>query len=787
MNQNYTSSNWKGKDKYNNPIIDMDGTIFPVLSEEEQKDPRYGLYLWIEKYDDQWYIKFGATRKTIWDRYSDACGTHLQQIYRWMNGKLWDKDFEELLHKKFHWAGNKEDNPLYSEEAYYVNTPSDVIEFIKTINHHVATDGKEIKEEIKTYYHKSHFESREEQKLFEEQFLNYIHAPNRKTRRFLMYAVCRFGKTATTLHAIIEKLKLKRILILSSKCDTHNSWYDDYHKWDFTKDYTFITKEDIQLNPELLKEDKLICWCSFQSGAKNFDLVDEDGTVHFCDIEEDAPWQAQICNTNWDIVIPDECHYGVDTPRSKKLVDKLLEKEPILLEISATPFKKILRGDYNSENTFTYTLIDEYYMHKDDPDYVPVALYHIDLMSYLKKIEVPLQLSPASKRDLLAKINNCYDPENENKFSWRAYFKQFTARDIGIEFTMLYEQHFCKTGKHCLIYTNTVAAGNKIVAGLNPEQFNIINVCGNNFITVEAINKELENSKLPVIIVSCGRDMTGVTFEYLTNVIFMGSVNSAEMYIQYGLRGKNKYPGRGNKPCAIYDLNAKSFLRTDAFKRLIITEAKLNKKTPAEIAKLYEAATYMLEWNEGNIFVEYNNFAEEFTKNFSHIDNNNECPYIPEISDDILLAIENNMADVNFETSASMEITHEQLKSAKELNRNKKQKHQLSAEELALKTDAERRKILAMLRRQLQTNIAYIPSFMKHHNIQTIEELYTDENKHKFSLWAPFDIVLLKLMSKLMPNLDWQILCENINTVKNSLSDDVLSWKYRGKIPIWAY
>lgn len=787
MNQNNTVLNWQRLDKNGKPIIDMDGYIFPVESEEIQKDPRYGLYLWICKYDNKWILKFGATKKTIWDRYSDAGLTHVQQIKCWINGKLWDKDFEELLHKKFQWAGTKEQNLLYSEEAYYVNTPIEVLEFIKTINYHVATDGKNIKEELKSYYHKSHFESREEQKLFEEQFLNYIHTPNHKTRRFLMYAVCRFGKTATTLHAIIEKLKLNRILILSSKCDTHNSWHDDYHKWDFTKDYTFITKEDIQLNPELLKEDKLICWCSFQSGAKNFESVDEDGTVHFCDIEEDAPWQAQICNTNWDIVIPDECHYGVDTPRSKKLVDKLLEKEPILLEISATPFKKILRGDYNSENTFTYTLIDEYFAHKQDSDYVPVALYHIDLMEYVKHIRIPMYKVPKRKEELLAKINNCFDPNNENKFSWRAYFSQFIGTEIAEEFTLLYDQHFSKTGRHCLIYVNNIKSGNIIVRGLDKEKFNVINVCGDNTITLDKINSLMQTSELPVIIVSCGRYMTGVTFERLTNVIFMGTVNSAEMYIQYGLRAKNKYPGRGNIPCAIYDLNPKTIINTDAFKQLIIIESKLSKKTPSEIAKLYEDATYMLEWNEGNIFVKYNNFAEEFTNNFSHIDNNKECPFIPEISDDILLAIENNMADVNFETSANMEITNEQLKSAKELNRNKKQKHQLSAEELALKTDAERRRILAMLRRQLQTNIAYIPSFMKHHNIQTIEELYTDENKHKFSLWAPFDIVLLKLMSELMPNLEWQILYENINIVKNNLPDDALLWKYRGKIPVWAY
>lgn len=30
-------TDWKRRDEFNNPIIDMDGYIFPALTEEEQK------------------------------------------------------------------------------------------------------------------------------------------------------------------------------------------------------------------------------------------------------------------------------------------------------------------------------------------------------------------------------------------------------------------------------------------------------------------------------------------------------------------------------------------------------------------------------------------------------------------------------------------------------------------------------------------------------------------------------------------------------------------------------
>lgn len=75
--------------------------------------------MWLEKYNNQWYLKFGGTRINIWDRYGDAGTVHLQQIACWKTD-LWDKDFEKLLHEKFNWGGEKEENDLYSEETYLV-------------------------------------------------------------------------------------------------------------------------------------------------------------------------------------------------------------------------------------------------------------------------------------------------------------------------------------------------------------------------------------------------------------------------------------------------------------------------------------------------------------------------------------------------------------------------------------------------------------------------------------------------------------------------------------------
>ena len=206
------NNDWKRKDENGNPIIDMDGVFFPVLSEKEQKNPKNNLYLWIDRYNGKWYIKFGATNKTIWVRYSDAGTIHLQQIYCW-ESELWDKDFETLLHAKFKWSGNKTESEMYSEEAYEVKNADEVKEFIECITYHVSTKGKELSNNLFNEFQKKHFKDkfscRQEQQDFVNKFIAYYNAKNKTERRFLLYAVCRFGKTASTLYTMIEKCALE--------------------------------------------------------------------------------------------------------------------------------------------------------------------------------------------------------------------------------------------------------------------------------------------------------------------------------------------------------------------------------------------------------------------------------------------------------------------------------------------------------------------------------------------------------------------------------------------------
>ena len=766
----------------------------------ELQDTSNDLYIFIEHHEkigncepndvDCWAVKFGDTEEenSIWDRYKKITSHTAYQRTFWIkDSELTDKQIHKVLKEKFRWCGEKDDpkNPFNTDEAYYVETLEDVEKIVEEIERHVETHGRELELAIFEEYQKKHFKnkfsSRKEQEDFVNKFVAYYYAKNRDERRFLLYAVCRFGKTATTLYTMIEKLNLKRILILSSKCDTNDSWKTDFQKWDFCKDYIYVDKYAIQNCPDLLKKKNIIAWCSFQSAAKDFETFDENGEeIETDDIEE--KWQKQVAEAEWDIVITDECHFGVDTKRSSSLINKILENEnTFLLEISATPFKKINRGDYKVKNINAYTLIDEWNEHHNDQDYVPVHLYHLNILTELEDFKASLAKKPMLYNEAQTKIDNCFD---EGKFSWRAYFSQFKPAELADEFDILYNNYYSKTGPHCLIYVNRVSDGNKLSKALDKDTYDVINVCGNNKISLNAINKKMEGSK-PVIIVSCGRYMTGVTMKLLTNVIFMGKVNSAEMYIQYGLRAKNKYDGR-TYPCAIYDLNTEVYVYSDPFKVMVSTEAKSKNKPLIDIVKNYEEALAIFEVSN-NIFTTYNNFAKKFTETFAHIDGDNEIPFCSfEINENILFQIKdflNNKVCKN--KTPELQITEEQIENAAEIDDGNSDKKKNRGRKKLTKEEKQKLKKIYELRDKFREQIKYIPTFMKFNNIENVEDIFTEENANLLKIWHNVNVELFKTLKEILSNNDWIEMCENIKAIKNKLPDDDMSWKYRGELPAW--
>jgi len=602
-------------------------------------------------------------------------------------------------------------------------------------------------------YSREIFIPRAIQKKCIKQITTYFN--NKIGNDFLIFAVCRFGKTSTTLYSVIHELQKKNILILSSKCDVQTSWQKDFMKWDFTQDYNFITKEGIKKNPDILMKNKKVCFMSFQTSAD----VDKEMTA------EERKWCEILNNYKWDVIIIDECHYGSHTERSQKLINQLFTKKTIKIELSATPYKLINEGKYTLENSFVYTLIDE---DKTTECYVPVKFYHLNMQNFTYSSN----LMTASPNAIT--FQKMVDFYKEPNFSWDGLFNKFTDNDIGFIVKSLYEKVMIKNGsRHIAIVVSKIEYGNKLYEGLkNYLDLDVVNLCGKNKIELYEINNKLNDNIKPVILISCNRYMTGTTMEKLDTVVFMRTVHSAETYVQYMLRAKNYFDGR-NTACMVYDLSPEAYIKSDAFTNLVLSESKMRKKNVHNIVEAYGNCLSLFEINNFDCISEVSNFADEFEKDLYTMSSNSQCPRVDIYLDNLFNNISNNFLKFLKEKDENkVVITH-----INDIHKLKKEKNTKK-----VKNKNEKKLNIVELKSKLSKILAKLPTFMRFNNIDDINCLFIDNKQNNqlcedLEYWTNgFTFEFLNDIKESMDQYYWNEFCKALSTVSKNLPIDREKW-----------
>lgn len=588
---------------------------------------------------------------------------------------------------------------------------------------------------------------------FTQYYQQYKSAGNRAERRFLMFAICRLGKTATTLYTCAQ-LKLKKILVISSKCDTANSWFADYIKWDFMKGYSWCSKDNIKDDPSCLNADKMVCWLSFQSSAK-YDNHDDT----FDDVSFSAEaWQQDVLAQKWDMVIIDECHFGVDTKRSQSFLD-LLNTE-FLLELSATPYAKINRGDYTTKNSWCYTLMDEYKECNGNHDFVPFRVWHLTFEQMLSTMKLQKQ-SKKQKQDMLAK---CYDG-NTLKWSWDSFFDEYD--DPAWLFDNLYTRFIGQHGKHTMVYVHEKKQGDKLANGLNANKYKVLNLCGNTYKGSDVqLSKEIAKSDKPYIIISCGRKFTGTTLKPIENVVFMGQVNSAERFMQFGCRAKNYFTNRTN-PCNVWDLNPQCFLYSDTFKGLIDNEAKYRNINKKVVIHAYEDCNELFELN-GLEMKKVTDFVSSFEQQM-YVGVNDQAPAI---NDAVLtgavfdMLLKTGVLDKlgDCVSKAKMAVSDIPLAKPKDANRSKSKNADTHKDNKPLKDVIDARMLL-------RDALNRLPSFMKYNDLATVTDLLAYESNEDLIYWNNLPIDCITLMKDNLNDYDWHEFCNAMESAVKRTPD----------------
>lgn len=202
------------------------------------------------------------------------------------------------------------------------------------------------------------YELRAEQAQAVAEALDYAHLHERG--EFLWNAKPRFGKTLTA-YDLCRKLGATKVLIVTNRPAIANSWYDDYVKFIGTDaGYHFISRVDALRDRPYVKtrEEYLDYLNMHRDSPKGFiefvSLQDLKGSIHFGGQFDKL---GEVAALDWDVLVIDEAHEGVDTFKTDVAFDHINRK--FTLHLSGTPFKAIANEKFEERAIYNWTYADE--------------------------------------------------------------------------------------------------------------------------------------------------------------------------------------------------------------------------------------------------------------------------------------------------------------------------------------------------------------------------------------------------------------------------------------------
>ncbi len=457
------------------------------------------------------------------------------------------------------------------------------------------------------------------------------------TPKFLWNCKMRFGKTFAT-YELCKKMNFKRVLILTFKPAVESAWKEDLMAHLDFEGWQFVSDKDA-------KNDKSRLDLDFNACDKSKPIVVFGSFQNLLGTNELGGIKAKnefIHDTNWDLCVFDEYHFGAWTENAKKLfADQDEEKEekevtdaselldetwlPITanqyLYLSGTPFRAINSGEFIEEQVYNWTYSDEQKA-KEEWNYAngknPYAsLPRIVLMTY----KLPESVTYIAKNTELNEfdLNEFFKAEGEKekaKFihenevqKWldiiRGDFTKVSINDTLVStsrsqsFLPFKEVSLLNVLNHTLWFLPNVASC-FAMANLLKNRNNVfyhdytINICAGTGagVGLDALRPVQESMKDPLnsktITLTCGKLTTGVTVKPWTGIFMLRGLSTPETYFQSAFRVQSPWTTKddnGNEviiknECYVFDFSLNRALRqiADYATKLDVNETNPEKK-----------------------------------------------------------------------------------------------------------------------------------------------------------------------------------------------------------------
>lgn len=176
---------------------------------------------------------------------------------------------------------------------------------------------------------------------------------------YLWNAKPRFGKTLS-VYDFCKQIDAQTVLIVTNRPAIANSWYADYVRFMGKESgYLFVSHVDALAGQPHVVDEQGYLDAAAQSDEvyKRIEFVslqDMKGAKAFGGEYEKLRHLADI---QWDLLVIDEAHEGVDTYKTDLAFDRIHRK--FTLHLSGTPFKALASEKFVADAIFNWTYADE--------------------------------------------------------------------------------------------------------------------------------------------------------------------------------------------------------------------------------------------------------------------------------------------------------------------------------------------------------------------------------------------------------------------------------------------
>lgn len=308
---------------------------------------------------DGW-TKIGYTEQDVHERIRQQ--SHTVDVYcklEWNGNALYEGGSETFTDHDLHAYLIKlgyNRNP--NTEWFEVEPPEARVRFYEFRENHGVIETPEPSEYV----------LREEQREAVRQTADYFRL--HEAGEFLWNAKPRFGKTLTT-YDLVKMMGAQRVLIVTNRPAIANSWYDDYEKFVGTQGgYSFVSEVDaLKGRPHCLSRegytDAVVHGRAPKALIEFVSLQDLKGAIAFGGKYDKL---NEVADLEWDVLVIDEAHEGVDTLKTDVAFDHIRRK--FTLHLSGTPFKAIANEKFPQDAIYNWTYADEQRAKRDwaDPE-----------------------------------------------------------------------------------------------------------------------------------------------------------------------------------------------------------------------------------------------------------------------------------------------------------------------------------------------------------------------------------------------------------------------------------